>query len=111
MALCSVCTAISFADLPPFPEEQHGRILTGLQYVHPLRREREFPRDPTGSSVRHHKSLEHLQEAAAAGCVLCALIQDRLDLLLSEIEGLDVGTKTQCYPTVDLWLAERPRGS
>ncbi|KAF1734921.1 hypothetical protein CRV24_003839 [Beauveria bassiana] len=112
--LCSVCNAISFADLPPFPEEQHGNILTGLNYVHPLRRERGFPRDPTVSSVRHHNNIEHLQGAAASGCALCALIWNQLQLLLSEIEGLDKETKKTYElfyrPTVDLWLARRPCG-
>ncbi|KAM3438621.1 hypothetical protein MY4824_003160 [Beauveria thailandica] len=114
MLLCSVCDAISFADLPPFPEEQHGNILTGLNHVHPLRREREFARDPTASSVRHHNKIEHLQGAAAAGCALCALIWDQLQLLFSEIEGLDKETQKiyelSYRPTGDLWLARRPYG-
>ncbi|OAA38515.1 Heterokaryon incompatibility [Beauveria brongniartii RCEF 3172] len=114
MPLCSVCNAISFADLPPFPEEQHGNILTGLNHVHPLRRGREFSRDPIASSVRHHNNIEHLQGAAAAGCALCTLIWDQLQLLLSEIEGLDKETKNayelSYRPTGDLWLARRPYG-
>ncbi|KAJ3481407.1 hypothetical protein NLG97_g7829 [Lecanicillium saksenae] len=96
MTLCGVCGAIPFADLPPFPQDNHGTDLTGQEYIHPLRRHSDFSRNPETSRVRHHTNVEHLSEAASAGY------------------ALDERSK-QVYqrsyqPTVQMWLVKRPGG-
>ncbi|KAJ6781115.1 hypothetical protein PWT90_00696 [Aphanocladium album] len=114
MTLCSVCDSISFADLPPFAQDEHAVCLTGTEYIHAVRRHRDFSRDPATSSVRHHANAERLREAASAGCELCVGIRDQLDLLQCEMDALDEQWKKQyrnCYqPTVDMWLVRRPGG-
>lgn len=114
MPLCNVCSTVYFADLPPFPEDQHGNQLTGLEYVHPFLRQRQFPRSPSTSRARHHSSLESLRDEAAAGCELCTLILGQVDTLLAEIEGLTEEQKlrhqTSYTPTMNLWLTRRPYG-
>lgn len=114
MPLCNVCSNVYFADLPPFPEDQHGNQLTGLEHVHPLIRQRQFPRSPITSHARHHSSIKGLLQAAAAGCELCTLILGQVDIMLAEIEGLTEEQKLRhqmsYMPTMNLWLTRRRYG-
>lgn len=112
MPLCDICKSIPFEDLPPFPEEEYFRTLTGLEYVQTLVPNKDVSRDATASSVRHHASIEGLREAAAEGCELCLLIQGEADVMLAELEGLEgvMEQYSNFLPTFDMWLTKRPDG-
>ena len=112
MPLCDICKSIPFEDLPPFPEEEYIRTLTGLEYVQTIVRNRDASRDATASSVRHHANIEGLRGAAAKGCELCLLIQGEADAMLAELDGLEGLMKrySDGPPTFDMWLTKRPDG-
>jgi hypothetical protein len=111
MPLCDICKEVPFGDLPPFPEEEYFRTLTGLEYVQILVRNKVDSRDGTASGVRHHANIENLRKAAAEGCELCRLIQGEAHVLLTELEGLE-GPMKEYYnpPTFNMWLTKRPGG-
>jgi hypothetical protein len=91
-SLCSLCSQISFLDLPPFPDWLGG-------YHVPLGADSElvpFLPDDTDVTISannlgnsHHPSLPALQEAAVS-CEICALIEqsvDRVRKLLDEAQN------------------------
>lgn len=112
MPLCYICKSIPFDHLPPFPEGEYVRTLTGLEHVQTLVRRRHVSPDPAAPSVRHHASLEGLRRAAAEGCELCRLIQCEAEAMLAELDGLQGLTNRCSYgpPTFDMWLTKRPEG-
>lgn len=82
--LCSLCSSISFLDLPPYPEWIGGYHvpIAPLSEMVPHVPKSEEGEDgkhksvPAGSiGISYHQSLEELQ-AAAKECEICALIED-----------------------------------
>ncbi|OAA69242.1 Heterokaryon incompatibility [Akanthomyces lecanii RCEF 1005] len=113
MTLCDICSSIAFENLPPFPTNEYQLTLSGLQHVHMLVVKRGTSKEAIAalSRVRHHASLASLRTAADNGCKLCALILAQSDALLTELETLQNGQRSEGHlPTFDMWLSQREEG-
>lgn len=113
MTLCDICGSIAFENLPPFPTNEYQLTLSGLQHVHMLVVKRGTSKEAIValSRVRHHASLASLRTAADNGCELCALILAQADALLTELETLQNGQRSEDHlPTFDMWLSQREEG-
>ncbi|KAJ4148425.1 hypothetical protein LMH87_002895 [Akanthomyces muscarius] len=113
MTLCDICGSIAFGNLPPFPTNEYQLTLSGLQHVHMLVVKRGTSKEAIValSRVRHHASLASLRTAADNGCELCALILAQADALLTELETLQNGQRSEDHlPTFDMWLSQREEG-
>ncbi|QDS67590.1 hypothetical protein FKW77_003719 [Venturia effusa] len=122
-SLCSLCSSISFLDLPPYPSSLAGhqipfkadsvllpyltkRIITPEGKTEPL---------PVGSlGLAHHPSLLGLQTAAKT-CEICALIEQSVDEVR---DTLDLARQDKFYaaydktgpPIWEFWLSKRKHG-
>ncbi|OHE94939.1 HET domain-containing protein [Colletotrichum orchidophilum] len=112
MPLCNLCSSISWEDLPPFPNEDFMKTLSGYPRFHHLvlkshLLEKDTPIKKFG--VQYHASLESLRQAASGGCELCQVIEKEADALIEEIAGLPEPRHgvMQTEPSWDMWLTKR----
>ncbi|KAF6790733.1 hypothetical protein CMUS01_16252 [Colletotrichum musicola] len=110
MNLCDLCSSINLEDLPPFPDDQFSKTLSGYPRFHHLVKP-DFKKGARIErfGVQYHPDLNSLRRAAAEGCVLCAAVEKEAAALAEEIENLPKPRWgiTQCDPSWDMWLVRR----
>ncbi|KAK1622364.1 heterokaryon incompatibility protein-domain-containing protein [Colletotrichum phormii] len=112
MPLCDLCRSISWEDLPPFPNDNFIKTLSGCPRFHHLVLkssliEKDTPIKRFG--VQYHASLQSLRRAASGGCELCQIIENEADALIEEIASLRQPRRgvMQTEPSWDMWLTKR----
>lgn len=122
-SLCSLCSSISFIDLPPYPSSLAGHHIPfkadGVLLPYLTKRfvtpEGTRKSEPVGSlGLAHHPSLDDLQTAAKE-CDICALIDQSVDGVM---ETLELAKQDKFYvaydktgpPIWEFWLSKRNEG-
>lgn len=112
MPLCDLCRSIAWGDLPPFPNENFMKTLSGYPRFHHLVLKSQLVEKDTPIKrfgVQYHASLQSLRQAASGGCELCQVIETEADALIEEIAGLPQPRRglMQTEPSWDMWLTKR----
>ncbi|WQF80964.1 Putative heterokaryon incompatibility [Colletotrichum destructivum] len=112
MPLCKLCTSIPLENLPPFPQENFRRTLSGYPRFHHMVLKRDLHKKDTPLKqfgVQYHADLDSLCKAASGGCELCQAVEKEANALIEEIATLPqprLGVM-QCEPSWDMWLTRR----
>ncbi|KXH48486.1 HET domain-containing protein [Colletotrichum simmondsii] len=112
MHLCDLCKSIPWEDLPPFPNENFMKTLSGYPRFHHLVLKSQLIEKDTPIKrfgVQYHANLQSLRQAASSGCELCQIIEREADALIEEIAGLPQPRRglMQTEPSWDMWLTKR----
>ncbi|KAJ0160670.1 hypothetical protein CTA2_7562 [Colletotrichum tanaceti] len=110
MKLCDLCSSINLEELPPFPDDDFNKSLSGYPRFHHLVKS-DFQKGAGVERLRvqYHRDLDGLLRAAAEGCVLCEAVEKEAAALAEEIENLPRPRWgiARCDPSWDMWLVRR----
>ncbi|OBR04758.1 Heterokaryon incompatibility protein [Colletotrichum higginsianum IMI 349063] len=110
MNLCDLCSSINLEDLPPFPDDDFSKSLSGYpRFHHLVKSDFEKGARVERFGVQYHRDLDGLLRAAAEGCVLCEAVEKEAAALAEEIENLPRPRWgiARCDPSWDMWLVRR----